>query len=193
MSGDWNRSLVRQMADAEFRHAYVKEDVRTGLAFQIRALREARNLSQADLGLRAGKAQSAIARMEDPDYGRFTLKSLLDVAQALDVALSVRFTSFDDLLARNSDLSPEALAVPSFYDGVAASAPRGEALSQVNQQRSRGNVFILKDHQKDPQASPQVCASSAHYQKLTAVEHLTGIYSTSRAKEGTSTWIQRAS
>jgi transcriptional regulator with XRE-family HTH domain len=114
MSGSWTQSLLKQLRDKRFRSAYVAEDIRTGIAFQIRALRESRGWSQAELGRRADKPQSVIARLEDPDYGRLSLRTLLDMASAFDIALLVRFVSFGELLRRNTNLSQEALAVPEF-------------------------------------------------------------------------------
>jgi transcriptional regulator with XRE-family HTH domain len=118
MSGTWNDSLREQLRNKEFRDAYVAEDIRTGITFQIRALREARGLSQSDLGSRIGNPQSAIARVENPNYGRFSLTTLLKLASAFDVALLVRFVAFSELVERNRDLSPGHLAVPAFTEDV---------------------------------------------------------------------------
>lgn len=114
MNGSWKDSLFKQLRDKAFRAAYVAEDIRTGIAFQLRALREGRGWSQTELGRRSGKPQSVIARMEDPDYGRLSLKTLVDMAAAFDVALLVRFVPFSELVNRNSRLSSEALCVPDF-------------------------------------------------------------------------------
>jgi hypothetical protein len=114
MNGSWTQTLIHELSDKSFRDAYVAEDIRTNVAFQIRALRDRNQWSQAELGRTAGKPQSVIARLEDPDYGRFSLKTLLDMAAAFDVALLVRFVPFSELVKRNTDLSPEALCVPDF-------------------------------------------------------------------------------
>lgn len=114
MSGSWNRTLIKQLEDKSFRDAYVAEDIRTSVAFQLRAMRDQREWSQAELGRHAGKPQSVIARLEDPDYGRFSLKTLFEMANTFDVALLVRFVPFSELMRRNTDLSPEALAAVDF-------------------------------------------------------------------------------
>jgi transcriptional regulator with XRE-family HTH domain len=114
MNGSWTQILINELSDKSFREAYVEEDIKTGVAFQIRALRERNGWSQAELGRKSEKPQSVIARLEDPDYGRFSLKTLLDMAAAFDVALLVRFVPFSELIKRNKDLSPDALCAPDF-------------------------------------------------------------------------------
>lgn len=114
MNGSWTQTLLKELRSKEFRDAYVAENIKIGIASQIRALREALGWSQSELGQHTGKPQSAISRLEDPDYGRLSLKTLLELASAFDVALLVRFVSFGELVARNKDQSPRALAVPGY-------------------------------------------------------------------------------
>lgn len=108
------KNIWENLKDKVFRKTYKEEQIKNGVAFQIRAMREARNWSQNDLAKRTGKAQSAIARIEDPDYGKFSLQTLLEVADAFDVWLSVQFTSFSVGLERTANLSPTALNAVSF-------------------------------------------------------------------------------
>jgi hypothetical protein len=61
-----------------------------------------------------GTKQSVISRLENPDYGRVTLSSILDVAAALDVAFVGRYCSFAELIHRQQDVSPAAFYVSSF-------------------------------------------------------------------------------
>jgi transcriptional regulator with XRE-family HTH domain len=80
-----------EFENKEYRDAFVEENVRNGIAFQIRALRKRQQLSQGELGGRAGMAQNAISRLENPEYGKFTINTLFALASAFDVALSVKF------------------------------------------------------------------------------------------------------
>ncbi len=106
--------VTRKLQKEEFRHAYVSAHVRTGIAHQIRALRKERGWSQGQLADHSGKKQSNIARLENPDYGQLSVKTLLELATAFDTALIVRFAAFSDFLAQVEHLSPEDLAVPDF-------------------------------------------------------------------------------
>ncbi len=103
-----------ELADKEMRDAYLGAQTRVTIAQQIRALRNQRGWSQAELGERLGKPQGNVARLEDIEIARYTLTTLLELAAAFDVALCARFVSYSDFLEITSDLSPDALAVPSF-------------------------------------------------------------------------------
>lgn len=116
MNGKFEERLLTELEDKEYRDAFVEGHIRTGAAYQIRALRNARQWSQEELAARAGTSQSVIARLENPDYGKFSLSTLAKFASAYDVGLLVRFVSFSELLDRTRDLSPERLNVPSFAD-----------------------------------------------------------------------------
>jgi transcriptional regulator with XRE-family HTH domain len=110
----WSKELVRELADEEFRHEYMMDQVRSYIAFQIRALREQRRWSQEDLAKEADKTQSVISRLEDPDYGKLSLQSCLEIAVAYDLPLLVQFVEWDDWLYRMSNVSPSALRKRSF-------------------------------------------------------------------------------
>src|SRR5690554_2415184 len=80
-----------EWVDAEYRQAYAEAAIEQGIAWQIRANREARNLSQTELAKKIGTRQSAVSRLEDPEHGGHTIPTLLKLAHAFDCALSVKF------------------------------------------------------------------------------------------------------
>jgi transcriptional regulator with XRE-family HTH domain len=108
------KELIELLKDKEYRDAFVSEHIDTGLPFQIKALREEREWSQEKLGSTAGMHQERISTLEDPNYAKFTLKTLKRLASAFDVALMVVFAPFSKLLDWESNLSPEALQAVSF-------------------------------------------------------------------------------
>lgn len=112
------RSLLEQLKEKEFRDAFVTQHISTGIPFQIRVLRESRNWSQQRLGDEAGMVQTAVSRLEDVNYGRFTLSTLQRLASAFDVALLVKFVPFSKFLKETEDLSLEALSASSFEEEV---------------------------------------------------------------------------
>jgi ribosome-binding protein aMBF1 (putative translation factor) len=97
-----------------YRDTYMSGRVRTRIALQIRALREQRDLSQTDFAGWLGKPQSVVSRLENTEYGRVTVQTLLDIASALDIALVVKFCTFDDFFTQMLDVSDRALSVESF-------------------------------------------------------------------------------
>ena len=105
----------KKLARKPYRDAYVKAHLEQGIAFQIKALRESRGLTQEQLARRINAGgQSAIARLEDPSYGKASLATLEKLAHEFDVALLVKFVPFSKFLQEHEDLRPSALAVPSF-------------------------------------------------------------------------------
>ena len=84
----------------EYRDGYVASRVRTSIALQIRALREQRSLSQREFADRLGKPQSVISRLENTEYGRVSVQTLLDIAAALDIALVVKFCALREFLTK---------------------------------------------------------------------------------------------
>lgn len=101
--------LISSLKDKEYRDAFVSEHIDTGLPFQIKALREKEGWSQEELGSHAGMKQERISTLEDPNYSKFTLKTLKRLASAFDVALMVAFVPFSKLVDWESNLSPESL------------------------------------------------------------------------------------
>ena len=114
MRQDIRAQLVAKLSNKEYRDIFVSEQINTGLAFQIKALREQRGWSQTELGQRAGMAQSRISVMEDANYSRFSLNTLKRLASAFDVGLVVRFAPYSELVTNFVSLSPVALEAQSF-------------------------------------------------------------------------------
>lgn len=110
------RELLNTLRDEEYRREFVSEHVGVGLASQIQQLRQKRDWTQEELARRTNKAQETVSRWENPDYGRFSLSTLKEVAAAFDVALLVRFVPFGDLADWTIGLTPQRLAPKSFVE-----------------------------------------------------------------------------
>ncbi len=108
----WNmttprRKLIDSLKDKEFRQAYMGEHLHEGLAFQLKANREARGLTQARLGELAEMKQSRIHAIEDPSYEGLNLKTAQRIADALDVALVLRlmpYSKFADFITGSTSI-----------------------------------------------------------------------------------------
>ena len=116
MTSSWTNGFVDQLSDREFRHAYMADQVRTHIALAIRILREqeGREWSQAELGRRCDKPQSWISKLEDPEYGKVSLQTLLEIAEAYDLPLLVQFPEWSDWLRRMKNQSRENFEKKSF-------------------------------------------------------------------------------
>lgn len=114
MTPDRRQQFAQSLADKEYRDAVVDEYITEGLAAQIHETREARGWTQAELAERTQMAQESISRLENPNYGSYSLKTLKRLASALDVALIVRFVPYSKLADWVADLSPNDLAIAGF-------------------------------------------------------------------------------
>jgi len=114
MRNDIRQQIVAKLSDKEYRDIFVSEQINTGLAFQIQAMREKRGWTQAELGEKTGMAQSRISVMEDANYSRLSLNTLKRLASAFDVALVVRFEPFSGLVEHFVHLDSSSLNVASF-------------------------------------------------------------------------------
>jgi transcriptional regulator with XRE-family HTH domain len=156
------KRLFEKLKSKPYRQAYVAEHVRTGIAYQIRSLRAQRGWSQKRLAEEMGKPQSVVSRLEDPDYGKLSVQTILEWAAVFDVALLVQYISFPEFLRRTQDVSPEALRVDSFDERqirpiasnvVTISFGNQETIANLYQSQSGpfANIEVMRG---TPQGSP---------------------------------------
>jgi len=104
------------MLDPESRQAYMVASVEQDIAWQVRINRERRGWTQAKLAKLIGTRQSAIARIEDPSYGKHSLATLTKVAEVFQCALMLRLVDFDKFTTETADLSEDSLYVEPYED-----------------------------------------------------------------------------
>lgn len=111
------KQLLHSLRDVEYRRAFVSERVRSSIALQIRALRKQRgDMTQAQLGEKLGMAQTWVSNLENPEYGKMTVATLLRLADAFDVDLEIKFRSFSAAVNTLSMQGADYFWVPSFAD-----------------------------------------------------------------------------
>lgn len=108
--------IWESLRDPEFRKQFIDEGIAVGIAFQIRALRNRRNLRQAQLAKLLDVKQPLISSWEDPSYGKYSLATLKDLAKAFDVGLLVRFVPFGKLVDLATDLTTDVIAPLNFNE-----------------------------------------------------------------------------
>jgi transcriptional regulator with XRE-family HTH domain len=118
------------LQDEEYRREF-GTDVAPSLAFQIRLIREKYGWTQEELAHRLGKRQESISQWENPDYGRYTLSTLKDMAKAFDVALIVRFAPYSELVDWKVNMQTQSLAVPSYTEEKLQSAQATQGATTV--------------------------------------------------------------
>ena len=63
--------------------------------------------SQSEFGDLVGRQRTQVSRLEDPAYGKWTLQTLFDVAEKLDVAVFVRFVDHSRFLRLSDTMDQE--------------------------------------------------------------------------------------
>jgi transcriptional regulator with XRE-family HTH domain len=110
-----SKKFADELAEKGARVAYLAAQTRTKIVAQIRAIRKRRGWSQAEFAKLLGKPASNVSqRLENRDYSGFTVNTLLEVAAAFDVGLSIEFVPYEDFIRRTDDLSDDALDVSAF-------------------------------------------------------------------------------
>jgi transcriptional regulator with XRE-family HTH domain len=107
------------LEDPETRQEYAASLLYAHIALQIKTLRQQRGWSQAKLAQLAGKHQSQISEMESIDFSSWKISTLMKLAEAFDLALTVSFESFGTFLDEAASLGRDALERPSFADDPA--------------------------------------------------------------------------
>lgn len=126
-----SESFIRDLSDKEFRDEYVADQIRTRIALLIRALREQpdRSWSQAQLGKEMDKPQSVVSRIEDPDYGKLSIQTLLDVVSAFDLPLWIDIPEWHDWLQMIRNVPNSSTHRVSFDPGQLMSACHAGSVS----------------------------------------------------------------
>jgi len=154
------KQLLESWKDPEYRAEFVRERVRSSVALQIRALREQRNrMTQKQLGDAIGKAQTWISVLEDPEYGKMSVATLLSLAAAFDTDLEIKFRPFSKALHELTKQSATYFEVRSFTEelpdlenasGLGWITPKGE-WSDI-----RRAAALLGAESTAPQESPRM-------------------------------------
>lgn len=116
--------LLQELENLEYRKGFVEGHAKDTIAFQIRQLRKTEGWDQSDLARELGnpKLQPMISRYENPDYGRYSITTLLELAAAFDVALVVRFAPFSELVEWDFKSTPQTLAPATYSNDKRLSA-----------------------------------------------------------------------
>ena len=110
------QNLAAKFTDKAYRDAFVAEQIFSRLPLKMRCLREDQDLTQRQLGDLAGMKQTWVSKLEDPNYGKLTIATLLKVASALDVGLQIDFVPYSKVLSDAVYRTSGSFAVPKFVD-----------------------------------------------------------------------------
>jgi transcriptional regulator with XRE-family HTH domain len=154
--------IWESLRDPEYRHQFVEEEINVGIAFQIRSLRNRQNLRQVELADRLGGKQSLVSSWENPDYGRYNLGTLKDLAKAFDVGLLVRFVPFSTLVDWALNLTSDTIAPPSFNEEDKYHVATAAASASFNPTKDKMDANSVTDfiNTIDPAKFPSAVAAN---------------------------------
>lgn len=105
--------LYEEFKDKEYAHVYMDSYLIDRISTQIYQLRIQRGWTQQQLSELSGIAQERISLLESGDFSSITMKTLKKLASAFDVAISIKFESFAEMIEDFIDLSETTLRVDS--------------------------------------------------------------------------------
>lgn len=143
---DEHLQMWKSLQDPNFRKQFIDEHIDVGIAFQINGLRQRQGLKQKELAKRLGdeKKQPLISAWENPNYGKYTLGTLKELAKAFDVGLLVRFVTFRALVDWTVNLTSDVIAPPNF----------DEEQSHLHAPTSATTAFVYVTNDFDPYSLP---------------------------------------
>jgi transcriptional regulator with XRE-family HTH domain len=108
--------LLKELRSRDYRRAFVESHARESIAYQLRQMRKRKEWTGKDVAAALGneKLQPMISRYENPDYGKYTVSTLLQLADVFDVGLLVRFAPFSELVHWDQRVQDEDI-VPAEY------------------------------------------------------------------------------
>jgi transcriptional regulator with XRE-family HTH domain len=103
---------ISELANSiSLREAYLHSKLDVLVPAQIRSLRRRRELTQSELGVEAEMKQARICAMERPGQVRFSLETLVRLAAAFRVGLSVEFLPISEMLEWENSFMPDEFDV----------------------------------------------------------------------------------
>lgn len=114
-----DQKRLNRFADKEYRDSYLETSVRSGVSYQIRALRAKDNLSQVEFAQSIGKPQSVVSRLEDTEHGKASVQSLIDIAKARNVGLVIRFVDYPTFFGAADRMAEQDLQPDTIYESIA--------------------------------------------------------------------------
>jgi transcriptional regulator with XRE-family HTH domain len=134
-----SKKFSPKLKNKEYRDSFVGAEIDFALPAQVRALRNKRGWTQAELADKAGMKQARISAIEGAKKGSLNLATLQRLASAFDVALLVKFAKFSEFAEWVATFSQDTFAVLSFDEDarlqaeqpIATAQPRSEAKQPV--------------------------------------------------------------
>lgn len=144
--------LLRKFASKKYRDAFVDAHTRAFLAGQIRAMRG--DMTQKEFGRRIAQRQSVVSQLEN-ERKSVTLRTLLNIAKRLDLALVVRFVDHSQFVEMTRDMSEAAFTPQQWQqDTKAGDVPSGACFDCGLAYKDPGFADLIVPHDVWAKISP---------------------------------------
>ncbi len=144
-------NLAERLKNRAYRRRYFRSQAQLDVAQQIRALRLKRELRQIDLAKAARMKQSAVSRVEQADYSRWTFTTLLRLADALDAKVKVIFSSAEDVIAEYEQRERQVAEFATQWE-------RDQEMISVRESTGQGGEVLLQKMETPLPRSPIISA-----------------------------------
>jgi transcriptional regulator with XRE-family HTH domain len=135
--------LRNKFQDEDYRHSYAEECLNTMIASQIKILREQQKMTQAKLAEKTGMMQPRLSVLEDANYSNWSINTLKRIARAFDLALTVRFDAFSDVILDFESLSRESMERSSFKEDALFQSAKVTTSRRFNRRNRFSNAAAL--------------------------------------------------
>src|SRR5271156_4990714 len=103
--------LIQKLKDKNYRHKFFRGRAEDEVASQLQEFRKKRVLTQQALAGRCGMKQSAISRIEQASYSKWSFSTLWRIAKALDVRIRVVIDDMNDVIGEYESRANQTPAV----------------------------------------------------------------------------------
>ena len=100
-------NLAEKLKDRGYFHRFFRGRAQDEVASQIKELREMRGLKQKELAKLCKTHQSAISRLEQATYSRWSVNTLWGLAEALGARVRIIFEPMEDVIKEYEEMERE--------------------------------------------------------------------------------------
>ena len=104
--------LNEELKDKKLAKNYYKELEKARIAVEISYFREKLGITQKELAKMINTTQSVVARLENPEYKKYSLSTLRKVAEALNLELNVSFKEKNAAKYEEKDITTHIIYKP---------------------------------------------------------------------------------
>ena len=127
--------------------SYLRAKLNVLIPSQIRGLRLKYPLTQKALGEKAGMKQARISALEQIGEAKYNIDTLIRLAAAFKVGLSVQFVTFSEMLEWENDFSQDEFNVKKIDEDYRFISPEifhSEYLTSQKEQQAKGDDKLAK-------------------------------------------------